>query len=219
MTTRRTLSVAGAVCLLLLTPGFSQTQRHTVESTTPTQVERANRNAQRQRTTSARSTTTAHHATASDSAKRKSKRKSDKQKAKIDSLDADLHHDGCFWIVEIEYEVELEGFASDDAFILGLELMRDDKPVTDDKGEPIVVVVELNEPKKDKKGEREYEGKLRIRVHKDWVQNDDDLDIQASLVRAADGRIFDTEDESADKDRPGPTLHIGVCGIGISIPL
>ncbi|HPF38720.1 MAG TPA: hypothetical protein P5081_08300 [Phycisphaerae bacterium] len=148
-----------------------------------------------------------------------SRHRSDKQKARIDSLDVDLRHDGCFWIVEIEYEVELEGFASDDAFILGLELMRDDKPVTDDKGEPIVVVAELIDPKKDKKGEREYEGKLRIRVHKDWVQNDDDLDIKASLVHAADGRIFDTEEESADKDRPGPTLHIGVCGIGISIPL
>lgn len=143
----------------------------------------------------------------------------DKQEAEIDSLDAELRHDGCFWLVEIEYEVDLEGFDSDEAFVLGMELLEDDKPVLDDTGEPIVVVVELDRPAKVKKSKQEFEGRLRMRVHKDWVRDDDDLEVNASLVRAADGRVFDVEDESADLDRPGPTLSIGVFGIGISIPL
>jgi hypothetical protein len=145
--------------------------------------------------------------------------KDHKQKAKIDSLDVELRHDGCFWAVEIEYEVELEGFADDDVIILGLELLEDDKPVLDGDGKPMAFVLDLGEPKKDKKGKREYEGRVQIRVHKDWVKDDDDLELKASLVREADGRVLDVEEESADQDRPGPVLHIGAYGIGISIPL
>lgn len=142
-----------------------------------------------------------------------------KQEAEIDSLDAKLRHDGCFWIVEIKYEVDLEGFDADEAFVLGLELTDDGQPILSDKGEPIAIVVDLDRPSKDKKSKREFKGRLRMRVHKDWVRDDDDLKLKASLIRAADGRVFDVEDGSANQDRPGPTLHIGYCGIGISIPL
>lgn len=142
-----------------------------------------------------------------------------KREAEIDSLDAELHHDGCFWIVEIEYEVEIEGFDSDEQFVLGLEITHDGKAILDDDGQPMTGVVELDRPAKVKRDEREYKGRIRVRVHKDWVQNDDDLDVKASLVRVADNRVFDVEDESADTDRPGPWLHIGAYGVGISIPL
>lgn len=152
-------------------------------------------------------------------ARRTRHRDNGKQEAEIDSLDVERRHDGCFWAVEIEYEVELEGIAEDEVFFLGLEVLEDGKPVLDGDGQPMTFVVELVTPTKDKKGKREYEDRARIRVHKDWVGDDDDLEIKATLVRDADGRIFDIEDEDADQDRPGPFLNIGAYGIGISIPL
>lgn len=220
MDTQRILARVGcAVGMLIAVPAFAQSQAP--QQMTPTVTRRTTTP---RATTSAPAQTDRTQADARKLAKHHEKhdsshRKHGKQKAKIDSLDAELKHDGCFWIVEIEYEVDLKGFNPDEAFVLGLELMDDGRPVLDDEGQPIVVVVELDAPKKDKDSKLEFEGRLHMRVHKDWVRDDDDLELKASLVRAADGRVFDVEEESADLDRPGPTLHIGAYGIGISIPL
>ncbi|MCB9855537.1 MAG: hypothetical protein H6818_07590 [Phycisphaerales bacterium] len=220
MNTHRILAqLCCALALLIATPAFGQSPTPTKMSSTTTRQTRDQR-ATATAPAPAKRIAADRRSHGDHRAKHESShRKSRKQKAKIDSLDAELRHDGCFWIVEIEYEVDLEGFQSDETFVLGLELLDDGKPVLDDEGQPIVVVVELNRPKKDKDSKLEFEGRLRMRVHKDWVRDDDDLEVKASLVRAADGQIFDVEDESAGLDRPGPTLHIGAYGIGISIPL
>ncbi len=142
-------------------------------------------------------------------------------KAKIDSLDADLLHAGPDWQISIEYEVEIEGQIGNDWYLLVLELVEDDRPVVDENGAPLVMEIELLQPTDRDEDELEFEDRISTSVPKVWVGDDDDLELVAKLVRASDGLVFDTEDESVDRDR-GRRIGIGIgvgwgigCGLGV----
>jgi hypothetical protein len=133
-------------------------------------------------------------------------------KADIDKLDAELHHDGAQWIVDVKFEVELETSRRIEGLALVLHVDEHGRTVTGDEDQPLEVVIPLDNPSDVDDDEVEFKQSLSFPIPEDAVDNPAALRLTALVATSPDAPILARRDESIDFDIPSPPrdIHVGV---------
>lgn len=114
--------------------------------------------------------------------------------ADIDDLDGDLYRTKEGWELKVAFEIEIETYhPRSDEFALVLLVSNDGRPIRDELGKPLEIVVPMEKPTKIDDDEVEYEGKISIIFDPEDVDDPRKLRINARLIRLADNLTLDVK--------------------------
>jgi PAS domain-containing protein len=115
-------------------------------------------------------------------------------KADIDDLDGDLYRTREGWELKVAFEIEIEtDHPRRDDFALLLNVSNDGRPIRDETGKPLEIVVPMEKPSKIDDDEIEFEGKISIIFEPEDVDDPRKVRINARLIRLADNLTLDVE--------------------------
>ncbi len=145
----------------------------------------------------------------------------------IDSLKAELSHVRGEWLLDLQYDIEIEDYYRGDRFELIVSLTEDKYELTDRRGRRLEFVVPLDRPTKVKRDELEFENRVTLTVPERAFRNPKQLRLHAVVVYAGDDRPLKHKDRSVKYKqrrhlrrhhrasrldvRPRVSLHFGGC--------
>lgn len=140
----------------------------------------------------------------------------------IDELSGELARGEHEWLLEVRYEVEVEGATAAGPFDLVLNVSEHDRLLTDGERRPLVFAIPLDRPTDVDDDEAEYEGTVMVSLPRDSFVDPDDLELVGRVYVRGDDRPVAHDDDDIDYDRPGRrriglSIGYGYCGVGIGI--
>ena len=120
--------------------------------------------------------------------------------ADIDRLRADIRGDCHGWRLTVRYEIEIEDARRGEAFELLLNVYENGRPVTDEHGRVMTVVVPLDCPSDVDDDEVEFEGKIRTEFTKGAISCPRSLKLRGKVVPRGHGAVLDEKCVKVDCD-------------------
>ncbi len=133
-------------------------------------------------------------------------RAADDLEIEIDRLKSEMTRSSAGWHVGIKYEVEIENARKDEPFAIRFSLRERGRPVRDDQGQAVVVLLPLDRPVSVDDDEREYKDVLTIDLPPALIRFPSHLRLVAHVVAEDESHVFAVDDTRVRFERPDAFL-------------
>ena len=127
--------------------------------------------------------------------------------ADIESLSSKLYAAPGHWNLQVKYDVEIEGAYPGDAFDLILHVTEHGRPVFDDAGRPLQVVVPLTHPSEFDDGELTFERTAIIPLAYGSIYSPEDVRVRGVVLSRTTGYQLEATSDSVSYH--GPSYSYG----------
>jgi hypothetical protein len=119
-----------------------------------------------------------------------------RSEADIERLSGDLRWVAGQWDLQVAYKVEIENMCPWERFEAVFRVAENGIPLLDTNGQPMTITIPLERPTDIDHDELEFEDSFGLCLPDGAICDANNIRVYAKIVRIADGRVLDREDDS-----------------------